>query len=67
MTSRILYCLIVLAGLPAAALAHPGHVADAGYGHTHWLAVAAVAGAAVVGATTWLRRRADRRIRDRKL
>jgi membrane protein DedA with SNARE-associated domain len=69
MKSRILCCTILLSALPGtAALAHTGHIADAGHGHSHWLAIAALVGAAAVGAAAWLRWRTDRRIaRDRKL
>jgi membrane protein DedA with SNARE-associated domain len=69
MKSRILCCTILLSALPGTAvLAHTGHIADAGEGHSHWLALAALAGAAAIGAAAWLRWRADRRIaRDRKL
>lgn len=69
MTIRTLFCAFLLAVAPAAAaLAHPGHVAADGYGHTHWLAIAAVAGIAAIGAAVWLRRRSRRPIaRDRKI
>jgi hypothetical protein len=69
MKSRILCCTTLLATLSGtAALAHPGHVTDAGYGHSHWLAIAALVGVGAVGAAAWQRRRVERRIaRDRKL
>jgi hypothetical protein len=69
MTFRTLSCAILLAVVPATAtLAHPGHVAADGFGHTHWLAIAAVAGVAAIGAAAWLRRRSGRPIaRDRKI
>jgi membrane protein DedA with SNARE-associated domain len=69
MKSRILCCAILLAALPAtAALAHSGHVADGGHGHTHWLAIVALVGAAAVGAAAWLGRRKERRLaRDREI
>jgi hypothetical protein len=69
MTIRTITCAILLAVVPAAAaLAHPGHVAADGFGHTHWLAIAAVAGIAGIGATAWLRRRSGRPVaRDRKI
>jgi len=69
MTSRILCCTILLSALPGtAALAHTGHIADAGHGHSHWLAIAALVGVGAVGAAAWQRRRVERRIaRDRKL
>jgi hypothetical protein len=69
MKSRILCCTILLAALPGtAALAHTGHIADAGHGHSHWLAIAALVGVGAVGAAAWQRRRSERRIaRDRKL
>ena len=36
MTSGILTILATV-GLPATALADPGHIADQGHGHSHWL------------------------------
>jgi hypothetical protein len=37
----------ILAALPASALAHPGHYAEAA-GHSHWLAAAALAVAGLI-------------------
>ena len=51
----------VLAALVVPALADPGHLVDAGHGHTHWLALAGFAAAGVVAAGLMLRRRAARR------
>ena len=34
--------------VPQTAFAHPGHIAESN-GHTHWIAVAALAGVAVIG------------------
>ncbi|RVT87320.1 hypothetical protein DXV76_04355 [Rhodobacteraceae bacterium CCMM004] len=52
--------------LPAAALAHPGHVAESA-GHTHWIAAAAIAAAAAVTVWQVLRiRRRDRGAAERK-
>lgn len=52
---------VVLAVLAGPALADPGHLADAGHGHAHWLALAGFAGAGVVAAGLVLRRRIVRR------
>ena len=43
--------------------AHGGHVAEAGHGHSHWLAVAALGAIAIVG-LAWLWKRIRYR-RDR--
>jgi hypothetical protein len=53
--------LIAFLALTVPAAAHPGHLADAGQGHGHWIALAAVAGAAVVGAVALVRRARSRR------
>lgn len=37
----------------APAWAHSGHLGEAGHGHTHWLALAAVFGAAAVAVIAW--------------
>ncbi len=44
--------------LPSLAIAHPGHVESASHGHDHWLALAAVGAAVIVGLGVFLRRRA---------
>lgn len=41
MKTRLLATLII--AIPGAALAHPGHVVEAG-GHTHWIAFAILGG-----------------------
>ncbi len=37
------------AATASAALAHGGHIAEAGHGHSHWLAVVAFGAIAVIG------------------
>ncbi len=56
MTSRILAILGSIA-LPASALANPGHIADAGQGHSHWYIYVLVACAAI-GLAALIRARA---------
>jgi hypothetical protein len=56
MTSRIL-TLLATAALPSAALAHPGHIADTGQGHSHWYIYVLVACAAF-GLASLIRARA---------
>lgn len=51
MISRILLCLGALA-VPGAALAHPGHVANLGHGHAHWIAYMIGVGA-LLGLAIW--------------
>lgn len=51
MISRILIALATLV-TPSLALAHPGHVADLGHGHTHWV-VYAIGAAAVISLLIW--------------
>lgn len=58
------------AAVPAAilavpAFADPGHLAEAG-GHSHWLAVAAIAAAALVAGRALLRAAAGRRAAARR-
>ncbi len=53
MTSRILTILATV-GLPATALADPGHIADSGHGHSHWLLYALLA-CALFGVAVWAR------------
>ncbi|WP_213161753.1 DUF6732 family protein [Kaustia mangrovi] len=51
-----------------AALAHPGHLADEGHGHSHYIALAIFLGVAAISAGLVLRRalrkRAERRAMD---
>jgi len=56
MTSRILTILATV-GLPATALADPGHIADSGHGHSHWLVYLLLV-CAGVGLTVLIRARA---------
>ena len=52
----------------AAALAHGGHVATAGHGHSHWLAVASLGAIAVIGSGflyIWLRSGRRREIQSK--
>lgn len=51
--------------LAAPALADPGHLAAAG-GHSHWLALAAVAAAGLIAGRSLLRALAGRRAAERR-
>jgi hypothetical protein len=53
MTSRIL-TLLGTAILPSAAFANPGHIADTGHGHSHWLLYLLLAGV-LFGLAVWAR------------
>jgi len=53
MTSRIL-TLLGNAILPSAAFANPGHIADAGHGHSHWY-IYLLLGCALFGLAVWAR------------
>ena len=46
--------IAILTTLPAAALAHPGHMAEAA-GHNHWIAGAAIGAAVLIGAVAAVR------------
>lgn len=53
--------VILLGLLPAAAAAHPGHLAEQA-GHDHWIALGAlIAAVGVTGGVWWRARRALRR------
>jgi len=53
MTSHILTVLGILA-LPATALADPGHIADRGAGHSHWVLYTLLA-CALFSLAVWVR------------
>ncbi len=53
MTSRIL-TLLGTAILPSAAFANPGHIADTGHGHSHWLLYLLLA-SVLFGLAVWAR------------
>jgi hypothetical protein len=53
-----------IALLATPALAHPEHLANAGHGHSHWLALVIFGGIATYAAMTMMRRRAARKARD---
>ena len=53
MTYHILAILGSVA-LPATAFAHPGHIADAGQGHSHWF-IYVLLGCALFGIAAWVR------------
>ena len=48
----------------SAAFAHGGHVAEAGHGHSHWLAVAAIGAIAAIGLGLLYKRVRNRRQRE---
>ncbi len=50
---------LTMSALPAAAIAHPVHVAETGHGHSHWLAIAAFVAIAGIGYALLRRRNAD--------
>ena len=56
--AKLVLVLPVLLAQPA--FADPGHVAEAG-GHSHWVALAALGAAALIGAAGLVRARARRR------
>ena len=58
MISRILPVVAALTLVPAFAQAHTGHLAEAGQGHSHWLAYAILLGLALWAGCALLRRRA---------
>lgn len=53
---KTILATLSLLALPTAVLAHPGHLANAGYGHSHYIALAIILGVAAIGATHLLRR-----------
>ncbi|MCG8445600.1 MAG: hypothetical protein MI753_07765 [Hyphomicrobiales bacterium] len=53
---------------PVMAFAHPGHLADDGSGHSHWLALAIFGGLALVAlgfGLRWFLRRGAKRLESR--
>jgi hypothetical protein len=54
MKTLFLIATAALAATPA--LAHTGHIADEGYGHSHWLALAILGGLGVVSVGMLVRR-----------
>jgi hypothetical protein len=46
----IVVAMAALAGAVDAAYAHPGHLAENGHGHSHWIALIALGGLAVLAA-----------------
>ena len=59
--SRIAMIPFAAAAWAPAALAHPGHVADQGHGHAHWLALAILGGLGLVALLYGLYRASARR------
>ncbi len=57
MTARISAFLFALMAAATPALAHPGHIANNGDGHDHWI-IYALAICAVTGIIAWRIRRA---------
>ncbi|MGD1887072.1 MAG: DUF6732 family protein [Cohaesibacteraceae bacterium] len=60
----LLLAAMILA--PSAAQAHPGHVSEAS-GHSHWIAVAALAAIALVGAWSLVRKLSQKKTDQREI
>ena len=59
---------LTAATAPVLAFAHPGHIADGGAGHNHWLALAIFGGFGLIAlgfGLRWLLRRNAKRLESR--
>lgn len=55
----LILIILVTATLPGAVFAHPGHIAEQGHGHSHWIIFVLLA-CAVLGFAAQIRSKAQR-------